>query len=136
MRIRTEKKVHQVTVTRGEDTATFGVFPMDPAESTKLVKKHTTIKNRAGQASEKTDWIAVTVEKVQKVIQTWDLEDESGRLLECNDINKKTAYLLNADIINEAMEKAGEIADGRAEIEELEIKNSVTGSRGSTRLEE
>jgi hypothetical protein len=123
MRIRTQKKTHEVTVTRGADSAVFEVMPMDPAENDKLMKKHTKSKFKMGQVTEKTDWTGLTIEKIQKVIVEWDLQDESGNLLECNDENKKTAYLLNADIINEVMEKAGEIASGQDGVDEAEIKN-------------
>lgn len=123
MRIRTQKKTHEVTITRGADSAIFEVMPMDPAEHDKLIKKHTKSKFKMGQVTEKTDWTALTIEKIQKTIVEWDLEDEGGNLLGCSDENKKTAYLLNADIINEVIEKAGEIASGQAGVEEAEVKN-------------
>jgi hypothetical protein len=51
------------------------------------------------------------------------LKDEDGADFPCTDENKKTAFLLNADIINEAMEKADEIAEGKVLDEEEQAKN-------------
>jgi hypothetical protein len=53
----------------------------------------------------------------------WDLKDEKDADFPCNDENKKTAFLLNADLINEVMEKADEIAEGKILDEEEKAKN-------------
>lgn len=86
-----------------------------------------------GQLIEKTDYTALTIDKVQSVISRWDLMDERGRKIDCSEENKKTAWLLNADLINEVMEKFQAIADGTAEMEALEVKNSESGQTGSSR---
>jgi len=132
-RIRTEKKEHEVEIVKGSDTATFWGTPMDPVEYSKLIKKHTKTKNKHGQLTEKTDFTALTIDKVQKVISRWDILDERGAVLECSDENKKKAWILNADLINEVMEKFQAIADGTAEMEALEVKNSESGLTGNSR---
>ncbi len=131
-RIRTEKKEHKVTITKGADKATFFGWPMDPVEHSKLIKKHTKTKSKMGQLTEKTDFTALTIDKIQKVIRGWDVLDERGNPVECSDENKKTAWVLNADLINEVMDKFQAIADGTAEMEALELKNSGSGQSGSS----
>lgn len=118
MRVRTEKKVHKVTVTRGEDSATFDGSPLDPAENEKLRRKFTEHIKAKGQVLTDTDYLGLQLEKVRRVITGWDLEDEKGAKIKCTDEMKKTVYLLNPDLVNDALEKFEDIAKGVAEIEE------------------
>ena len=123
MRIRTKKTTHEVTISRGEDTAVFTVNPMDVAETNKLLKKFTTHEKHKGQVAPETNYLGFQIAKTQKTIVSWDLLDEDGNTYECNDENKKTAYINNPDLINDVLEKADKIAAGTAEIEEEEEKN-------------
>jgi hypothetical protein len=123
MRIRTQKTTYTVSVYRGADRASFEVKPLDPSENAKLLKKHTTHKRVKSQMVEDVDFVAFRLDKICKTIIGWDLKDEDGADFPCTDENKKTAFLLNADIINEAMEKADEIAEGKVLDEEEQAKN-------------
>jgi len=123
MKIRTKNKSYTVEVVRSGDIGKFEVTPMDVDETNKLLKKYTKYEKAKGQVMPETDYFGFTLAKVRQVITGWNLTDESDRPLECNDENKKTAYILNPDIINEVIEQADKIASGNEEIKEVELKN-------------
>lgn len=123
MKITTKKKTHTIEITKGTDTGVFEVMPMDVSDNNKLLKKFTSIDKIKGILHSETDFFGFALAKVKKVIVAWDLEDEDGKPLECNDQNKETAYLFNPDLINDVLERADKIASGRAEVEEEEVKN-------------
>jgi len=123
LKIRTEKKSHEVKIYRGEDSSTFIVEPMTPRETDKLLKKFTKHEKVKGQIVPETDFVGFMVAKVRRVIVDWDVEDENGNQLECNDANKEAAYMYNPALINDVIEEADKIAAGEDEKREAEEKN-------------
>lgn len=123
MRVRTKKITHEVVSTRGEDVGTFQVMPMDVTETNKLLKKFTTHEKYKGQVMPETNFLGFQLAKINKVITGWDIEDENGLPLECNDENKKLVFVLNPDLINDVIDKADKIAAGAEEIEQATEKN-------------
>lgn len=123
MRIGTKKKVHTVEITRGDDTGIFQVEPMDVAETNKLLQKFTTHEKVKGIIYPETDYFGFALAKVKRVIVGWNLEDEDCKPLDCNDENKKTAYVLNPKLINDVLEEADKLAEGITEVREAKEKN-------------
>jgi len=124
MKIRTKQKEHEVKIKWQGKEWQFTVLPMDPEESNALLKKYTGYEMIKGQLMPDTDFLSMKIEKVQKTIKAWPCTDEDDNPIDCNDENKKTAFLLNPDLINLVMDKAAEIASGIVEIKEEEKKTS------------
>jgi len=121
-----EKQTHTVEY----DGAVFEGTPLDQEQETRLMEKYTEYKRVKGQLLPKTDFIGLKISKVQKTIQSWDLEDPDGNPLECTDAMKRVVYLNNSDLIDGAMEKFAEIGRGNAEIKKELEGNSEPGSSG------
>lgn len=123
MRIGTKKKTHTVEITRGEDVGIFQVDPMDVSETSKLLQKYTTHEKVKGIIYPDTDYFNFALAKVKRVIVGWNLEDEDGKPLDCNDENKKVAYVLNPKLINDVLEEADKLAEGMTEVKQAIEKN-------------
>ncbi|HCY86591.1 MAG TPA: hypothetical protein DHV36_15765 [Desulfobacteraceae bacterium] len=114
MKIRTQRKEHVVTVERDGQEWPFSVSPLDPAEEAEIRKKHTSYVRISGQLLPEVDFAEIKIEKAQSVIRSWPCVDENDQEIPCSDEKKREAWLLNPDLIDEVLRKAGEIGAGRA----------------------
>jgi len=129
MKLRMERKEFTVEVEHNGEKGVFVVDPLTPEEMSKLIKKHTKKAKMLGarMTEPETDWLAIRIEKVQKTIQSWDATDENGDPIECNDANKKIAFLLNPELINKVISEADALGQGIEEEELEELKNLLGG---------
>ena len=129
MKLRTEKHTYTIEVEHNGEKGVFEVDPLLPDASARLLKKHTIKRRwRGGEMAEpEIDWVAMRIEKTQRTIVDWDVTDERDEKIECNDANKKMAFLLNAELINKVLGKADDLGLGIEESEDEELKNSPIG---------
>lgn len=123
MFLRTKKEVFKVKIKRGKNVGIFEIQPLDPEESEELRKKFTEYERIHGQLMPDLDYSGLKIKKVQKVIKGWDVKDEDGKDISCTDDNKRSAYLLNPDIIDEALEKANEFSLKAVQKKQAKEKN-------------
>ncbi len=126
MRLRTEKRTYSVEVEHNGEKGIFEVDPMTPDVASKLLKKYTIKKKWRGDSSiePEIDWVGMRIEKTQRTIVGWDVTDEDDKPIECNDENKKVAFLLNPELINKVLAKADDLGLGIMDTEDQELKNS------------
>ena len=122
MKIRTKKKTCQVEIIRDGETWVFEVDPLDPEQEEEIRRKHTEYNMVRGHVMPDPDFVAIKIETAQKVIKSWPCTDDDDKPIPCTDENKKTAWLLNSDLINDVLSKAADIGTGRAKIKTEEKK--------------
>ena len=110
MLLRTKKEVFEVKIKRGKYVGTFNIQPLDPEEREELRKEFSDYERVKGQLMPDPDFIGLKIARVQKEIKNWDAKNEYGDEIPCTNDNKRTAYLLNSDIIDEALNKASDMA--------------------------
>lgn len=79
------------------DGSTVKAKPMDNTETTKLRKRHTTIKPSRSGPVEETNYDTMLAEKFRICVVDWDFLDEQGNAWPCNDSNKNDFYKYNTD---------------------------------------
>ncbi len=124
MILRTEKEIFTVKVKRGKETGTFEIQPIDPEEREVSRKAYTEYERIHGQLMPNTDYFGLKIERVQKEIKGWDVKDINGKDIPCTDDNKRAAYILNSDIIDEALSKAVDMAGKAIVKKKATTKNS------------
>jgi len=125
MRLRTEKSTYEVKVEKNGEVANFTVNIIDPEENARLIKKHTPKKRWIGNTMEEKDpdYVALQIDRVDKTIVDWDIQDENGDPIPCTKENKRKVYLLNPDIILEVLDKVSELSKDAQKSEAEEVKN-------------
>ena len=129
MKLRMERNTFTVEIEHNSEMGIFEVDPMTPEESSAALKKYTPPKRWVGtkMVEPETDWLAIRIHKVIKTIKTWNVTDEKDKAVECNDANKKTAYLLNPELINKVLAEADALGMGIEQQEMDELKNLLAG---------
>jgi hypothetical protein len=123
------RKAFEVEIEHNGEKGVFTVDPLTPEELSKLIKKHTKrAKPFGARPSEpETNWLEMRIEKIQRTIQSWDVKDEEGNEIECNNENKRIAFLLNPELINKVIAEADILGQGIEEEDIEDLKNLLGG---------
>lgn len=139
LKIRSERPIHEIVYTDGEDSAKFFCRVLTSHEVAKMAEKSTRYvwdapKKRAPkQRFEQLDMARFIAEKVDEVIVGWEgILNSDGSELECNRENKLLLETMNPEIISFVLDEIDAITDAEQKLEKGELGNSDASQIGSS----
>lgn len=130
LKIKKTRKLEKISYTEDGMTANFQVRKLTQAETQECIDEATVFQwdapdeNTKKERFERVNHIEFLKRRFIKSVQSWDVEDEDGTLLECNDANKGIVFDNYPQIpahINKAMR---EIEEAEAKKRSDELGNS------------
>lgn len=125
MFLRTKKERFTIKVKRGNQVGTFETEPLTPEEDLEIQKNHSDYQRVMGQLMPDNDYVEMRVEKIQKVVKSWDVKDpDTNEVIPCTNDNKRAMYMLNPDIFDEVLEKTKDMTTKAVQKKAATKKNS------------
>ena len=110
MKLRTQRTKEKVVIEKDGETAIFYGFPLTPKETTQFLQESVEVSWERNQRFESPDIYKFKIKKLKRVIEDWEgIEDVNGVLMKCTKENVEIAYLFNAELMDEVLDKFDEI---------------------------